>query len=333
MSTVKRLLSIVLSVCVVFLLSSCNKSNNKKFLNSDKKDINIAFLKGPTGLGALKLIDDSKNGNTASNYNISVLTDPNQIVAQISNGEVDIAALPTNLAATLYNKSGMLKIVAINTLGTLYIVSDKDEDINSVYDLKGKTIYTTGQGSTPEYVLNFILDSNNIYRQKDVDIEYRTEHTELASLVISGKSKLAMLPEPFVTQVINKNSNIVRSIDLTKEWEKSANNNSTLAMGCLVARNDFIDENKGAIDTFLNEYSESVNYINNNVEKASELSEKYEIMPKDIARDAIPKCNIVYIDGPEMSLMTNGFLEVLFDFDPKSIGGRLPNEDFYYKKQ
>lgn len=334
LNIVKKLLSITLSVCVILLFSSCNKSNNGKELNSGKNNISIAFLKGPTGLGSLKLIDDSKNGNTTSNYNISILTDPTQVVAKISNGEIDIAALPTNSAAALYNKSnGDIKIIALNTLGVLYIVSDKAEYINGISDLENKTIYATSQGSTPEYVLDFILNSNDIDPQNDVNIEYRTEHSELASLVISGQSKIAVLPEPFVTQVISKNPNIIRSIDLTEEWTESVDNGSALTMGCLVAKKGFINENRDALNTFLNEYRESVEYTNSNIEGTSELSEKYEIMPKDVAKNAIPKCNIVYIDGNEMNLKIKGFLEILFEYDPKSIGGKIPDEDFYYKKQ
>lgn len=230
MSLVKKLLVLLLSITVI-LLSSCNKFNDTNNLASQKTNINIAFLKGPTGLGALKLIDDSKNGKTENNYNISVLTDSNQVVAKVASGEVDIAALPTNLASSLYNKSSAdIEILAINTLGVLYIVSDKSENINSISDLKGKTLYATGQGAVPEYILNFILSNNAIDSQNDVNIEYKSEHSELASLVISGQSKVAMLPEPFVTQIESKNSNISKSIDLTNEWEKSVNDGSSLTM-------------------------------------------------------------------------------------------------------
>lgn len=332
MSLVKKLLVLLLSITVI-LLSSCNKFNDTNNLASQKTNINIAFLKGPTGLGALKLIDDSKNDKTENNYNISVLTDSNQIVAKVASGEVDIAALPTNLASSLYNKSSAdIEILAINTLGVLYIVSDKSENINSISDLKGKTLYATGQGAVPEYILNFILSNNSIDPQNDVNIEYKSEHSELASLVISGQSKVAMLPEPFVTQIESKNSNISKSIDLTNEWEKSVNDGSSLTMGCLVVKREFANNNKEAVNKFLNEYRESVNYTNDDIDGASELAEKYDIMTKNIAKDAIPSCNIVYIDGDDMKLKTDGFLNVLFKFNPKSIGGKIPGEDFYYKK-
>lgn len=332
MSLVKKLLVLLLSITVI-LLSSCNKFNDTNNLASQKTNINIAFLKGPTGLGALKLIDDSKNGKTENNYNISVLTDSNQVVAKVASGEVDIAALPTNLASSLYNKSSAdIEILAINTLGVLYIVSDKSENINSISDLKGKTLYATGQGAVPEYILNFILSNNAIDSQNDVNIEYKSEHSEIASLVISGQSKVAMLPEPFVTQIESKNSNISKSIDLTNEWEKSVNDGSSLTMGCLVVKREFANNNKEAVNKFLNEYRESVNYTNDDIDGASELAEKYDIMTKNIAKDAIPSCNIVYIDGDDMKLKTDGFLNVLFKFNPKSIRGKIPGEDFYYKK-
>lgn len=322
MNLVKKLLGLLLSITVI-LLSSCNKFNDTNNLASQKTNINIAFLKGPTGLGALQLIDDSKNGKTENNYNISVLTDSNQIVAKVASGEVDIAALPTNLASSLYNKSSAdIEILAINTLGVLYIVSDKSENINNISDLKDKTLYATGQGAVPEYILNFILSNNGIDPQNDVNIEYKSEHSELASLVVSGQSKVAMLPEPFVTQIESKNPNISKSIDLTNEWGKSVNDGSSLTMGCLVVKREFANNNKETVNKFLNEYRESVNYINDDINGASELAKKYDIMPKNIAKDAIPSCNIVYIDGDDMKLKTDGFLNVLFKFNPKSIGGK-----------
>lgn len=332
MSLIKKLLALALSVTII-VLSSCNKFDGTNNLSSLKTNINIAFLKGPTGLGALKLIDDSMNGKTEYNYNISVLKDSNQAVAKVANGEVDIVALPTNLAASLYNKSSAdIEILAINTLGVLYIVSDKSENINKISDLKGKTLYATSQGAVPEYILDFILNNNGIDPQNDVNIEYKSEHSELASLVVSGQSNVAMLPEPFVTQVKSKNPNISISIDLTSEWDKSVSDRSSLTMGCLIVKREFADNNKDVVNKFLNEYSESVKYINNNIYESSELAEKYDIMAKNIAKNAIPNCNIVYIDGDDMELKAKGFLNILFKFNPKSVGGKIPGEDFYYKK-
>ena len=331
MSFTKKIVLLFLSVIFIILLTSCSK-DNKTY--SNKINVNIAVLKGPSGLGALKLIDDSKGDYLSNNYNVSVRTDPSQIVAELSNGEMDIAALPTNLASTLYNKSsGDIQIVTLNTLGVLYVLADESENVNNVSDLKNKILYVSGQGSVPEYAMDFILSSNGLSPNSDVNIEYKTEHSELASLMISGQCKIGLLPEPFVTQVKSKNPNIKISVDLTREWDNIVKNDSSLAMGCIVVRKNFAENNKEALNKFLNEYKKSVEFTNNNIEEVSVLSETYDIMPRDIARLAIPNCNIVYIDGEEMRSKTKGFLDTLFKFDPKSVGGKTPGEDFYYYKE
>jgi NitT/TauT family transport system substrate-binding protein len=182
-------------------------------------------------------------------------------------------------------------------------------------------------------VLNYILKSNGIDPAKDVTIEYKGEHTELATLLLAQKADIALLPEPFVTTVMAKDSAIARKLDLTQEWEKSAGKESPLAMGCLIVNTAFAKEHKDALDKFLDEYSASVVFVNEQREAAGELIAKYGIMDNaKLAAEAIPGCNIVYLDGADMKSGAQKFLEVLFEAEPKSIGGQIPDEGFYYQK-
>ncbi|MDF2633102.1 MAG: transporter substrate-binding protein [Caproiciproducens sp.] len=299
---------------------------------AEKTTIKLATLKGPTGLGMLKLMSDNDAKTAANNYEFTLVSAPDEIVSKISTGEIDAAAVPTNLAATLYNKTkGKVQLAAINTLGVLSVLTN-GEKINSIQDLKGKTIYSSGQGSTPEYALNYILKQNGLEVGKDVKVEYKAEHAELAALVISGKAKIAVLPEPFVTQVMTKNKDVKLALNVTDEWNKVAGNKSVLTMGGLIVRKDFAEKNKDAFNKFLGEYKASTAYTTSKVEEAAALSEKYGIMPTAVAKKAIPNCNIVYIDGVEMKAKIPDFLKVLFTANPKSVGGVLPGDDFYYAK-
>lgn len=313
--------------------SSADSANQKANAKKTKKiTINLAALKGPTGLGMLKLMHDNDAGSAANNYNITLASSPDQIVSKILSGEVDAAAMPTNLAATLYNKTnGKVQLAAVNTLGVLYLLTT-DPKIKGVSDLKGKTIYASGQGAAPEYAFNYILSCNNLKPVKDVKIKYVAEHEELAALMISEKVSAAILPEPFVTQVLTKNHKIRIALDITKEWNKASLNKSVFTMGGLIVRKEFAEKNKDAFNAFLNEYKASAKYTVSNIKDAAVLSEKYGIMPTVTAQKAIPNCNIVYMDGSQMKEKISGFFKVLYASNPKSIGGKLPNDDFYYQK-
>jgi NitT/TauT family transport system substrate-binding protein len=299
---------------------------------AEKTTIKLATLKGPTGLGMLKLMSDNDAKTSVNNYKFTLVSAPDEIISKISTGEIDAAAVPTNLAATLYNKTnGKVQLAAINTLGVLSFLTN-GEKITSIHDLKGKTIYASGQGSTVEYAINYILKQNGLEVGKDVKVEYKAEHAELAALVISGKAKIAVLPEPFVTQAMVKNKDVKIALNVTEEWNKVAGDSSVLTMGALIVRKEFAEKNKDAFNAFLDEYKASAAYTTSNVDAAAALSEKYDIMPAAVAKKAIPNCNIVYIDGSEMKAKIPDFLDILFKANPKSVGGKLPGDDFYYAK-
>ena len=331
----KPIFSILLLITLLFNMVACSDNSSTAaeqpdvIENADKTPVSVAVLKGPTGIGAIQLLDATDLSN---DYTFEISSSPDEVMAELINGGVDIAALPTNVAAAVYNKSEHeISIAAINTLGVLHIL-ERGDTIQSISDLEGKTIYATGQGSTPEYVLNYILQKNNI---ENVTVEYMTEHAELAAALLAGDVNIALLPEPNVTAVLLKDNTIRQALDLTQEWDNTQKLNSLqqsqLAMGCIVARKEFIENNKQAFENFLKEYENSVNYVNANVTEAAALVQQYGIMDNAAAAEkAIPNCNIVFISGEEMKNALQGFYQVLFDANPKSIGGVLPAEDFYY---
>ena len=326
----KKIIAVVLVFVISLMCFGCEKTPVNDDKNDIKSTINITVLKGPTGLGALQLMEKDSNSEALNEYNFALASAADEVSAKIINKEADIVAAPTNLAAALYKKTdGQVVMLAANTLGNLYIVT-KNAEVSSIADLKGKTIYSSGQGASPEYVLNFLLKENGIDPEKDVEIIYKSEHAEVAPVFASEESVIALLPEPFVTNMLLKNSALKVSVNVTEEWTKVSD--SELVMGCLIARKDFVEANPKAIEKFLKEYEESANYAVTNVSETAELSEKYEIMAKNVAEKALPNCNIVYIDGEKMRDYVNAYFEVLYNANPKSVGGSIPDEKLYYKK-
>lgn len=294
------------------------------------QDIKVAALKGPTAMGMVKLMDDSEVGKTANNYTFQIEAAADAFTAELIKGDIQIAAMPCNAAATLYNKSqGKVSVVGINTLGVLYILDNK-EQVKSVSDLKGKTIYTTGKGTTPEYTLRYLLTANGINPDKDVTIEFKSEAAEVAAIMAAAKEEtVVMLPQPFATTVLMKNQSVKIALDVTAEWEKTTNDGSSVVTGVVVVNTEYYNKNKTAVEKFLEEYKTSVDYVNENVDTASELVEKYDITKAAVAKQAIPKCNITLITGEAAKLKISSYLKVLYDANPAAIGGKLPEEEFY----
>ncbi len=296
-------------------------------ITDEPEIVNIAALKGPTAMGLVKFRDDSE-ADMNSIYDFEIYAAPDELTPLIIQGKTDIACVPGNLASVLYNKTkGEVEVLAINTLGVLYIVENGSETINSIEDLKGKTIYASGQGSTPEYALNYILTKNGIIN--DVNIEWKTEHAECLTALSENPGSTALLPQPFVTTAMIKNDNIRVALDLTKEWDK-VGNGSSLVMGVVVGRKEFVEKYPDTVKKILDSYKSSVEYVNTDNDGAAALVGKFDIVPEPVAKKALPNCNIVFISGNDMKEKLSGFLQVLFDSEPKSVGGKLPADDFYY---
>lgn len=304
--------------------------------SAEAVDMNIVALKGPTAMGMTSFMEQVESGAiTDYGYDFSIVAAVDEVTPMIVKGEADIAAVPANLASVLYNNTqGGVQVMAVNTLGVIYIVGT-GEEISSAEELKGKTIYASGKGATPEYALNYILSENGIDPSADVTIEWKSEHAECLSALLADEDAVAMLPQPFVTTAQMKNDKINVMMDLTKEWDKLQEGKeqpSALLTGVVVVRKEFAENHPEAVAAFLEHYEESVAFVNANNEEAAELIGKYEIVPAEVAKKALPACNITYIDGEEMKEKLSGYLGVLFEQNPKAVGGALPSDDFYYSR-
>ena len=304
--------------------------------DTEPADVEVMALKGPTAMGMVKFMDDVDSGSvTSENYNFSIAASADEVTPKLVQGEADIAAVPANLASVLYNKTqGQVEVLAVNTLGVLYIVENGDT-VQSVENLRGKTIYASGKGSTPEYALEYVLSANGIDPETDVTIEWKSEHSECVAAIASSENGVAMLPQPFVATAETQNPSIRTALDLTEEWDKAqetGENNSALITGVVVARADFAEENPEAVEDFMTRYQESVDYVNSNTEAAAELVGKYDIVTAEVAKTALPECNIVFMEGEEMKEKLSGYLEVLKGQNPEAVGGEVPGDDFYYSR-
>ena len=327
------LLLCVLMVCVLAAGCSAKPETQEQTESpAEPAPIHVAALNGPTGIGMVKVMSDAEAGENDPAYQADFIlaSAPDELVGKLTSEEVDVAALPTNLAAALYNKTGGgVKLAAINTLGVLYLL-EKGESIASVADLAGKTVYSTGESSMPQYVADFILAENGL--TDSVTVEYLAQHAELATKAIAGDVEVCILPEPFVTQVLTKNPQMRVALNLTEEWNK-VGGGTELSMGCIVVRTAYAQEHKEALDAFLADYAASAAYAVEHPADAAKLVEQYGIMASaELAEKVIPNCNIVYRDGAQMQQSVLKLYEVLFAANPKSIGGALPQEDFFYEK-
>ena len=313
----KKLIALI---CMIALCASCGMAA--------ADGANILALKGPTAMGMVQMMADEDAPWT---FEIAASTD--EVTPAIVQGRADIAAVPANLASVLYNNTDQeVQVLAINTLGVIYIVEQGDT-VRDVQDLRGRTIYASGKGASPEYALNYILRENGIDPEKDLAIEWKSEHAECLAALLADENAIAMLPQPFVTTAQMKSEGLRVALDLTEEWDKlQAGSEAPSAMitGVVIGRKEFIEENPDAVAEFLKDYAASVEFVNGDTAAAAALVGRFEIVPEAVALKAIPECNITFIAGEEMQRMLSGYLEVLMQQNPKAIGGKLPGGDFYF---
>ena len=335
MKSIKSLVSLLLALTLALSLNACGTQANTEPEQTDDTptpaEVNLYVLSGPTGIGAMNLWAAADAGETQNTYHITMPGANDEVVAAISNGDADIAAVATNLAATLYNKtSGGVTVLAVNTLGVLSLLGNGQE-IASIADLAGKTIYAPGQGANPEYILRYVLSGNGLDPDKDVTIQFVGEGSELLTVWQTDPEAVIMAPQPVATSILMQNENAVTLFNMTDEWDKVSGGDSTLMMGCVIVRNEFLQENPGAVALFLQEYAASVEKAQSDVEGTAALCEQYGLIPKAaLAKAAIPSCGLTFVTGAEMKSALSGYLQVMFDADPKSVGGAMPGDDFYY---
>lgn len=324
----KKGISLLLAVLLVLSLAACG-ANTDETASDTKTVVRMATLKGPTGIGTAKLWADDDAGKAKNDYTVTLCTDPTEVLNGVVEGSYDVAAVPLNMASVLYNKlNGGVQILAINTLGTLYMLAT--QELADISALEGKTIVTAGQGATPEYVLNYLLEKNGLTDK--VTVEFKSEHAEVATLAAAAGADdqtVYMLPEPNVTATLIRNQALKTVLDVSSAFESASG--VSLAMGCIVAKKEFVEQNQAAIDAFLTEYKASVEYTATNLDDTATLCETYGIIPKAaVAKQAIPRCSITCVTGADMQKIATENLNVLLAANPKAIGGALPADDFWY---
>ena len=348
----KKLVSLLLSAALMLSLAACGGSTagstaassqaasseaaSSQAASSESTEplsttdaVRIAGLKGPTTMGLVNLLPMEEDGSASLDYDLQLYGTADEIVPLLTKGELDMAAIPANLAATLYQKTqGGIQVMAVNTLGVLYVV-EKGDTIHSVADLKGRTILSTGKGTTPEYVLRYILQQNGIDPDKDVTIEFYSEATEVTAQMAVAEDAIAVLPQPYVTSASMQDDTLRVALDLTEEWDKICD--TQLITGVTVVRTEYAQEHPDMVAAFLKDYTASVDAANNDLDGTAALCEEQGVVAKAaIAKAALPNCNIVCVTGDEMQADVAGYLQVLYDADPASVGGAMPDDGFYW---
>lgn len=315
----KKLISLLCLICLLAALVALP-------VQAEELTVNVGALTGPTAMGMVKLLADGKD-----TYEPTILGAADELMPLILQGQVDIASVPANLASTIYNKTeGGVQVLAVNVLGVLYISEFNTENLHSLADLKGQTIYATGKGSTPEYFLRYVLTQNGIDPDKDLTIEWKSEPSEVVALLNAEQKGIAMLPQPYVTAAATQLGEGFRvALSVSDEWA-NLDDGTLCTTAVVMARKEFVEEHPEAVESFLAEFEASVQWVNENVDEAAELCGAYEIIKAPVAQKAIPQCNIVCITGEQMKQALSGCLGVIFDQNPKAVGGALPGDDFYY---
>ena len=321
--TVKNLMVALLVFMLVGILPGCGRAEK-----TDDTTIRVGSLKGPTSLGLLGLMDKADKGGTENTYEFRMATGADELLPLVVKGELDIALVPANVAAVLYQKTdGGIAAIDVNTLGVLYLVTGSD-GLDSVADLKGRTICLTGKGTTPEASLRYLLEKNGL-GESDYTLEFKSEATEVAAVLAEDPDAVGLLPQPFVTAALMQNDSLHIALDINEEWKKAAGGDG-MVTGVTIVRKEFLEEHPQAVKNFLKEHAESADSVNENVEEAAAMAVEAGIVAKEpIAIKAIPDCNIVCMTGKDMESALSAYLGVLAEFQAELVGGQLPGEDFY----
>lgn len=328
----KKILALALALVLVFTLAACSSTAEEETTEEVTETVvtdpaNVLAINGPTAMSMVELFDNEA-------YNFTFTSDATEVVSLMSTGAVDIAACPLNLAANLFVKmEGEVQMIAINTLGVLYVVVNTDVvgdiEINSIEDLAGQTVYTAGEGTTVEYILDYLFTESDMVAGEDFTLEYLSEHSEVSTKVAAGEAGIVILPEPFVSVALAANEDLEVALSVTDEWD--AVSDTQLAQGCIIASTAFIEENPEAVAQFIEDCTASVEFMNNETEEAAPILVEYGVLASEaIVLNATENCNIVFITGEEMAEIAQANLEVYYNADPTSVGGSLPTEELYY---
>ena len=345
----KKLLCLLLAAMMLLLCVSCgtgkgddqtsdesssqptSESESESENETEKLAVNVYVITGPTGIGAVHMWNESEEHKGTYDYRFTAVTTPTEVVSKLSKGEADIAAIATNLAAKVYKATEKgVKVIAVNTLGVLNVLTKDGPQITSWNDLKGRKVVTTGQGANPEFIIRYLMNKNGVDPDNDLTIEYKAEGTELVTVWAKEPEAVIIAPQPVATAILKKYEGSSIAMDLTEEWKK-ADPDSQLMMGCVVVRTEFLNAHPEAVEDFLSDYEKSVKAANDDPAATAELCVKYGIVAQaPVAQAAIPHCHITFVTGEEMKAGLDGYLRVLLEADASSIGGSMPDDDFYY---
>lgn len=321
----KRFFALILIGLLAMLMAACGSAD------PDSATINMAVLPGVSALGALWLMDAAENGETENTYNIEILGTPDEIPPRIAQGTLDIAAIPTNMASIIYNNIGDVTVLALSTLGVLHVI-DATNEVFSIEDLRGRTVHLSGLGATPEFAFNHVLRQSGLEPNVDVFLEFHGEQHQIAALLAQGMAEIALLPEPFATTVVTQNPSLRHALDLSEEWSR-VSPDYALVMTAIIVRNEFLAQNPEAVLLFLEDFEQSIHFVNNSQEAAAQLAVDFGLISNvNIALQAIPRSNQVFITGQRMQQYLSGYLAVLYSQLPASIGGAMPDADFYFTR-
>lgn len=342
----KKIMVVLLCVTSIFTIIGCGNKEEVPFTEAPVV-VRVAGMKGPTTMGLLHMMDkfdaeetqadetarvvENEANDSLVEYEFRMMTAADEILPLMIKKELDIALIPANVASILYQKTnGGICVIDINTLGVLYLVSG-DASISFMEDLRGKTIYLTGKGTTPDYVLQYLLEANQISLD-EVTLEYKSEATEVAALLKEKTDAIGLLPQPFVTVACASNDQLKVVMDLNEQWKLAQGEDGGIQVtGVTVVRKEFLEANEEAVLAFMKEHQESSAKVMEDLDKSATLCVEADILPKEqVAKAALPKCNITYVDGEDMKKALSSYLEVLYGENPEFIGGNLPLEDFYY---
>ncbi len=342
-----RILSIVLALCLlmtaVAVFTACGEgtpadttadtatdTTADTSADTAKTKVNVMVLNGTTGFGMAPLMDKNAKGEASLDYTFSVETDASNITAALINGSVDMAALPTNAAAALNaKKAGLIQVVAVNTLGVLYLMTGEGVAIESMEELRGKTVYCPAQN--PSFILTYLCRANGLEPGVDVTIDTSyAQPADLRTALVAGKVDIAVLPEPMVTIAKKANEKLSVALDLTAEWDNCSAKGS-LAQGCVVVRTAFAEANPDAVKAFLTEYEASITYVKENPTEAGQMIAAQGVFAQaPVAAAAIPNCNITFLAGQDMADKLTAFYTILHGVAPASVGGSIPADSLYY---
>lgn len=333
----KRIIAVLLTLSLLLTAAGCSaqKQTEKQPVPQPKMEnvsIDVGVLRGPSGISMIKMISDNPVLGEGVQVNYSIEQSPDILNSKLLSGEIELATIPTNTAATLYNKGVPYQLAGMNTWGVMYVVSN-GKTINAWTDLKGQTIGTVAKGASSDVVFKYLLSRNGIDPDKDVTLNYNPSPVELAQLLMAGKVSVAALPEPWVSVVLSKNPQIKVGLDLQKEWSKIQGSDTPFAQTCLVVNQEFAARHPQIVEKFLNEYAKAIDWVNKNPQLAADLIKDTDIgIPADVAVAAIPRCNLKYMGSQQSKAAVNKYLEVLLQFSPETVGGKIPDDKFFYQK-